>query len=96
MLRDLRSVKVRPVERKKVDLLRDQFQRTGTISTPAERWLHDVCRRYSKQLSELHDARDRAHRTNALRSLGMTRAQAAQRVQERAAAEVARSNDLGF
>jgi hypothetical protein len=96
MLRDLQSVKVRPAERKKVDLLRAQFQRTGAIPTPAERWLHDACRRYGKQLSELHEARERAHRTNALRSLGMTRAQAAQRVQDRAAAEAVRSNDLGF
>jgi hypothetical protein len=96
MLRDLRSVKVRPAERARVDRIRVQFQSHGSVPTADERWLHDVCRRYHDQLEALHEARERAMKTNALRGLGLTREQAQRRAQARQAAEQARSNDLGF
>lgn len=96
MLRDLRSVKMRPGERAEVDRLRACFQQTGVISLDNERWLHDACRRYVKQIQELHEARDRARNTNALRSLGLTRLAAERLATERERAVQDANNDLGF
>lgn len=96
MLRDLRSVKLRPAERDRLNAVREQFQSAGAIPMSYERWLHDACRRYRGQMEELHAARERAQRTNALRRLGISREQAEARVQERAASEAERANDLGF
>ena len=96
MLRDLRSVKMRPRERADVDRLRARFQQTGAVSSNDERWLHDACRRYAKQIQELHEARDRARRTNSLRYLGLTRLEAERREIERDMAVRDANNDLGF
>ena len=96
MLRDLRSVKIRPKERERVDGLREQFQTNGTLPFASVQWLREVCRRYGQQLNELHASRDRARRTNALRNLGITRASAAAAAQARAQDLRAENNDLGF
>jgi len=96
MLRNLRSVKMRPRERADVDRLRARFQQTGVVSPNDERWLHDACRRYAKQIHELHEARDRARRTNSLRYLGLTRLAAERLAEERERAVQDAHNDLGF
>jgi hypothetical protein len=96
MLRDLRSVKMRSGERAEVDRLRACFQKTGAVSLANERWLHDACRRYAKQIQELHEARDRARRTNSLRTLGMTKLAAERLAAERDRAVQDANNDLGF
>lgn len=96
MLRDLRSVKMRPTERTHVNALRERFQAIGSVTPVDERWLRDACRRYILQIRMLHEARDRARHTNALRSQGLTAAD----VEARAAARLRRldaeNNDLGF
>jgi hypothetical protein len=96
MLRDLRSVKVRPSERIHVDALRARFQSCGSVTAAEERWLRDICRRYAVQLHTLHEARDRARHTNALRALGLTHAEAGARVEARQRRVEADNNDLGF
>ncbi|MFA4971197.1 MAG: hypothetical protein WC683_01200 [bacterium] len=96
MLRDLRSVKLRPADRARVDAVRSQFQSAGTLATSDYRWLHALCRRYSAQLGELRASRERATRSNALRRMGITRAEADRRMAARDAAEQAALNDLGF
>lgn len=96
MLRDLRSVKLRPSDRKRVDAIRSIFQSCAGVDWTDERWLHSVCRRYHEQLTELHVARARARKTNGLREMGITREQAAERVVERVREEEAAANDMGF
>jgi len=96
MLRDLRSVKLRPQDRSHVDRLCACFHDAGSVPTDGTRWLHAVCRRYSAQLKELHAARERARTTNSLRSLGLTRAEAQDRAQARTRDDESAHNDLGF
>jgi CO/xanthine dehydrogenase Mo-binding subunit len=96
MLRDLRSVKMRAEERSHVDALRERFQTLGAITTADDHWLRNACRRYAGQLRLLHESRERARHTNALRAMGLTRDE----VEARAAARLRRidaeNNDMGF
>lgn len=96
MLRDLRSVKMRPTERDHVQMLRERFQALGAITTTDERWLREACRRYGMQLRLLHESRERARRTNALRSMGMTRDDLETRAAARQQQIERELNDLGF
>lgn len=96
MLHDLRSVKMQSKERDQVDRLRRQFQQRGAVAGQGERWLRDACRRYAKQLKELYEARARARRTNALLAMGLSSAEALERVQQRQERVAAAANDLGF
>jgi hypothetical protein len=96
MLRDLRSVKMRPTERTHVDALRERFQALGAVTTEDERWLRDACRRYVQQLRMLHEARDRARHSNALRARGMTAADVEARAAARLRRADAENNDMGF
>jgi hypothetical protein len=96
MLRDLRSVKVRPTERVHVDALRVRFQALGKVTSSDERWLRDICRRYAMQLKMLHESRDRARHTNAMRSMGITSADVESHAVDRLRRMDADENDMGF
>ncbi len=89
-------MKIRPAERGRVDALRADFQANGNLPWAEERWLHDMCRRYNQQLAELHAARERARRTNAIRNLGLTQLQVERRAAARRQEEADRADDLGF
>jgi len=96
MLRDLRSVKMRSSERTHVNDLRVRFQVLGAVTPLDERWLRDICRRYGIQLRMLHESRERARHTNALRSMGISTSDAAERADVRMKQMESEGNDLGF
>lgn len=96
MLRNLRSVKMRPSERARVNAMRVRFEGGADIVMKDREWLADACKRYRRQLDELEAARERARRTNGLRALGMTQAEARARAAAREAQQQAAHDDLGF
>jgi len=96
ILRDLRSVKVPPDIRGFIDRTRVYFETEGDLPSSTQKRLRQICNQYGKQLKELHASRARARRTNGLKALGISRQEAARRVEMRRAAVAARKNDVGF
>ena len=96
MLKDLRSIKLRPRDRDHVNRIRSCFESAGSVVFSDERWLHDVCRRYSVQIQELHASRERAIKTNALKSMGLSREEAQRRVEARNKLVEKMNDDMGF
>lgn len=96
ILRDLRSIKVPKDIRKFIDKTRDYFESKGNVPDEARVRLRRLCVRYKTQMKELHAARARARKTNGLRALGVSKAEAERRIQMRKAAIEARARDVGF
>jgi len=96
ILRDLRSIKVSSKERDFIDRARSYFQSEGNLPTDVQMKLRRICGRYKAQMKELHAARARARRTNGLKAMGISREEAARRVEARRAAEAAKKQDVGF
>lgn len=96
ILRDLRSVKMDKARRAFVDRTRDGFESTGAISLEVLIKLRKLCATYSRQLSELYQARERARITNGLRKIGMTRSEADAIRDKRLDAEREMRSDLGI
>lgn len=96
ILRDLRSIKVPPAIRSYINESRSFFEANGALPIETQMRLRQLCNQYKRQMRELHSARARARKTNGLRALGISRSEAAKRVEARRAAEEARKKDVGF
>lgn len=96
ILKDLRSVKVPPDTRKFIDKSRDYFESEGSLPIEDQKRLRRLCSRYRVQLKELYAARSRARKTNGLRQMGITQAEAKRRAEMRREAVEKRNNDVGF
>jgi len=96
ILKDLRSIKMSEKTRKFVNDSRLYFERCGALNIAVQRDLRKICKRYGKQLTELHAARERARMSNGLRRAGIKRAEAQRRVVARKNAERVVVSDVGF
>jgi len=79
-----------------VDRARDRFESTGSLALETRMKLREFCVLYTKQMKELHAARERARITNGLRKIGMTRAEAAEIRNRRLEEERELRSDLGI
>jgi len=96
LLKDLRSIKLTKDKRAFVDRCRTLFEDAGCLPNDQKFKLYGFAKRYSRQFKELHESRARARKTNGLRSMGITKAEAERRVQERIKQEKLRQSDVGF
>lgn len=96
LLKDFRSVKLPPGRRALVDLWRGMFEGMGSLPNRQRFALFDLAKKYNRQLTELHESRARARKTNGLRAMGITQAEADRRVEERRQQEELRRSDIGI
>lgn len=92
LLRDLRSVKMRPADRARACALASRG--TLRVDEIGEGWA--LVRRFRVQLTALYAARERARRTQGRRQLGLSTSAVAARAQERRDAERIAREDLGI
>jgi len=96
ILRDLRSIKVPPKTREFIDRARDYLEKNGGLSVDVQMKVRRICQRYRVQMKELHASRERARRTNGLKRMGITRAEAEMRVEQRRKEQELLRQDVGF
>ena len=96
LLKDFRSIKLPPAKKALVDRWRELFEQIGALPNEQRFALFDLAKRYNRQFRELHESRARARKSNGLRAMGISKAEAQRRVDARRAQEEMRRNDLGF
>ncbi len=96
VLKDLRSIKMGAVTRAFVDSCRGTFANTGGLTAKDRSKLRDLCKRFSKQMKELHESRERAKRTNGRRAMGLTLNQVEKLQKNRREEKEASLSDFGF
>ena len=96
LLKDFRSIKLSKAKRAFIDQCRALFEDAGSLPNRQRFDLFELAKRHNQQFAELHESRARARRTNGLRAMGITRAEADQRVQKRREQEELRRSDIGF
>ena len=96
ILRDLRSIKMGKVTRSYVDSCHGTFANAGCLSATDRGKLRDLCKRFSKQMKELHVSRERAKRTNGRRAMGLTLNQVEKLQKNRREEKESSLADFGF
>jgi len=96
ILNDFRAIKLPKARRDFIDRCRERLESSGHLSRESLSELHSLLALYSRKISELHEARERARVSNGLRKMGMTREDAAKIRNERLEAERKHRSDLGI
>ena len=96
ILKDFRSIKVSKNTRKFIDDSRMIFEDNGSLPVKLEMKLRQLFGKYNIQIKELYLARERARRTNGLKSLCINKTEYERRIKIREAMVEAKNNDVGF
>lgn len=96
ILRDFKSIKLRIDLRRYIDRMRLVFEATGDLPAAEKVKIRKMSVQYSRQMAELQDSRQRARRTNGLKAMGISAAEAGRRVEQRQAEKNRNSTDVGF
>ena len=96
ILRDFKSIKLRKDLRRYIDLMRSLLEMTGDIPAIEKVKVRKMSVRYTRQMSELYDSRQRAKRTNGLKAMGISTQEAERRVEQRQAEKIRNYTDVGF